>query len=210
MNDLVVLRSIRKVEDVLPDITATLSPLRLARREKILDVAELLFADQGFRATTMESVAAKAGVSKVTLYGYFHDKDVLFGAVANRVAERLLDAVRTALRQPGEIEFIVADALKRKHQIVWDLVRGSAFSTELFAAKTEFASAKFADLDARIEAEIARALQERKVTAAKATARLLFGAATGIANRAASKKQLGKDISAVVKALLQRPRESQK
>lgn len=185
--------------------TVAVSPLRLARREKILDAAELLFINQGFRATTMERVSAKARISKVTLYGYFQDKDHLFEAVAVRVAERLLGAVRTALSQSGDLEFIIADALNHKHQIVWDLVRGSAFSDELFAAKTEYADGTFADLDKQIESEITRALLERKIANAKSRARLLFGASTGIANRAKSKKQLATDISILVRSLLNGP-----
>lgn len=202
LNEIKINRSIRQVEDALPDTTAALSPLRLARREKILDAAELLFSDQGFRATTMERVAAVARMSKVTLYGYFEDKDLLFEAVANRVAERLLEAVRTALSQSGDPGIVIADALNQKHQIVWDLARGSAFSNELFAAKTQFAAGKFTDLDRLIEAEITQLLKGRKIKSAKAKARILFGAATGVANRAENKKQLTKDINDLVISVL--------
>ena len=202
LNAPIVFRSLRQVEDILPDSPAAFSPLRLARREKILDAAELLFSDQGFRATTMESVAAEARVSKVTLYGYFKDKDLLFEAVANRVAERLLEAVRTALSQSGDPGIVIADALNQKHQIVWDLARGSAFSNELFAAKNQFAAGKFTDLDRLVEAEITQLLKGRKIKSAKAKARILFGAAKGVANRAENKQQLTKDISDLVSSML--------
>jgi AcrR family transcriptional regulator len=67
----------------------TLSPLKLARRDKLLDVAERLFVTQGFRATTIEGLAEAAGLSKVTVYGYFADKDAVFEAVALRLADRM-------------------------------------------------------------------------------------------------------------------------
>ena len=43
-------------------------------RQKILDAAERLFADQGFDATSVESIAAAAGVNKALIYYYFKDK----------------------------------------------------------------------------------------------------------------------------------------
>jgi len=54
-----------------------LSRTRAARRRRLLDVARAAFLRDGYRATTMEGVAAAAAVSKTTLYKYFADKDDL-------------------------------------------------------------------------------------------------------------------------------------
>ncbi|UNK29972.1 TetR/AcrR family transcriptional regulator [Serratia plymuthica] len=67
-----------------------------ARRLQFVMAAGKLFIDHGFASVTMESVAAQAGSSKVTLYNYFSSKDALFEAyvieAGKRLMERLLDA----------------------------------------------------------------------------------------------------------------------
>lgn len=52
-----------------------------ARPQELLDAALALFVEKGFAATRSEEVAARAGVSKGTLYLYYPSKDELFKAV---------------------------------------------------------------------------------------------------------------------------------
>ncbi len=52
-----------------------------ARPAELLEAALGLFVEKGFTATRLEDVAARAGVSKGTLYLYFENKDALFKAV---------------------------------------------------------------------------------------------------------------------------------
>jgi AcrR family transcriptional regulator len=52
-----------------------------ARPEEILAAALASFAERGFAATRLEDVAARAGISKGTLYLYFRGKEELFEAV---------------------------------------------------------------------------------------------------------------------------------
>jgi len=52
-----------------------------ARPEEILAAALASFAERGFAATRLEDVAARAGISKGTLYLYFGGKEKLFEAV---------------------------------------------------------------------------------------------------------------------------------
>ena len=53
-------------------------------RRQMLDAAYELFCELGFRATTMEAIAARAGVAVQTLYFTFHTKDDLVQAVHDR------------------------------------------------------------------------------------------------------------------------------
>ncbi len=66
--------------------------------ERILDAAMELMLDQGYGATSIEAVAARAGVSKRTFYHRFADKAALVQAVVARVVERArpAQAARTA------------------------------------------------------------------------------------------------------------------
>jgi AcrR family transcriptional regulator len=52
-----------------------------ARPSELLEAALHLFVEKGFAATRLEDVAARAGVSKGTLYLYYENKEALFKAV---------------------------------------------------------------------------------------------------------------------------------
>jgi TetR/AcrR family transcriptional repressor of mexJK operon len=55
-------------------------PKDLGKRAAILDAAKRIFTAQGFEATSMDQIAADAGVSKLTVYSHFGDKEALFAA----------------------------------------------------------------------------------------------------------------------------------
>ena len=63
-----------------------------ARPGELLDAALDLFVEKGFAATRVEEVAARAGVSKGTLFLYFPSKDELFKAVVREsITGRLVE-----------------------------------------------------------------------------------------------------------------------
>ncbi|MDB5841150.1 MAG: TetR/AcrR family transcriptional regulator [Herminiimonas sp.] len=64
-----------------------------ARPQELLAAALDLFVERGYAATRLDDVAAKAGVSKGTLYLYFTNKEELFKAV---VSENLLPVLDEA------------------------------------------------------------------------------------------------------------------
>jgi TetR/AcrR family transcriptional regulator, mexJK operon transcriptional repressor len=61
----------------------------LKLRERILQVATELFLEQGYGSTSIESVAARAGVSKRTFYDRFDDKAALFAAVVHYIIQHI-------------------------------------------------------------------------------------------------------------------------
>ncbi len=75
------------------DDTAVPSAREQRRRDKrqaVLDGARHEFLQHGYAATSMDRVAAAAGVSKATVYGHFADKQALFRALTEAmVGERL-------------------------------------------------------------------------------------------------------------------------
>jgi len=72
------------------------------RREQLLDVGRALFAAKGFEGTTVEEIAARAGVSKPVVYEHFGGKEGLYAVVVDREIRVLLDAVTTALTSVGD------------------------------------------------------------------------------------------------------------
>lgn len=51
------------------------------KRELIVAAARKLFLEAGFGATSMDAIAAEAGVSKRTVYSHFKNKESLFAAI---------------------------------------------------------------------------------------------------------------------------------
>jgi len=64
-------------------------PSDIAKRNAIVSAAADSFFDVGFAATSIEKVAAEAGVSKVTIYSHFKDKRGLFSAAVERECEKM-------------------------------------------------------------------------------------------------------------------------
>src|ERR1700712_5027520 len=90
-----------------------------ARPQELLDAALDLFVEKGFAATRSEEVAARAGVSKGTLFLYFQSKEELFKAV---VTENLTGRF-TEWNQEFEVfEGSTADMLRYCMRVWWERV----------------------------------------------------------------------------------------
>src|ERR1035441_9434380 len=53
-------------------------------KERILDTAERLFSEQGYAATSLRSIIARAGVNLAAVHYHFHSKEALLEAVILR------------------------------------------------------------------------------------------------------------------------------
>ena len=86
--------------------TSTLTPPRVRmpraqREEQILRVAEEVFAERGFQATTMEDIAERVGVTKPLIYEYFGSKEGLLSACITRARTQLRVASEAAWQAVG-------------------------------------------------------------------------------------------------------------
>jgi AcrR family transcriptional regulator len=81
------------------------------RRHQLFAVALELFAQRGYRATTMDDIAERAGVTKPLLYQHFSSKRALYLELVDSIAQDLLTAIRRAViraegpRQQVELGF---------------------------------------------------------------------------------------------------------
>ena len=71
------------------------------RRRQVLDAAVAVFAEQGFHGASMADVAARAGVSKPSVYAHGGSKEELFTACLRQEAERLMRSMGTAVAEAG-------------------------------------------------------------------------------------------------------------
>lgn len=65
-------------------------PKDLGKRAAILEAAKQMFTVGGFDGASMDQIAAAAGVSKLTVYSHFGDKDTLFAAAVEAHCEQQL------------------------------------------------------------------------------------------------------------------------
>ena len=54
--------------------------------ERILDAAEDLFAEKGYRATSLGDVADRVGIRSPSLYNHFRNKEALYAGRAGPIA----------------------------------------------------------------------------------------------------------------------------
>jgi AcrR family transcriptional regulator len=122
---------------------------RAAALSEILKVAANCFGEMGYRATTLDTIAAKAGLSKVTLYRYVKSKDEFLSLVF----ERTIDSFRAGLAEIIGQRLPADEKLRR-------IVR---YQVALLASHLPFLKVFFAEeagLPAPMAARAARARRE--------------------------------------------------
>jgi len=83
---------------------------RAERREQILTAATKAFARAGFAATSLDDIAAAAGISRAILYRHFDSKTDLYRAVLDRACARLAEATGTGNYTAASIDALVGAA----------------------------------------------------------------------------------------------------
>lgn len=92
-------------------------PRSARKRTAILDAATEVFLRNGYLGTSMDEIAARAGVSKQTVYKHFTDKESLFTEIVvttvNAASDPVHDEVRQ-LRDSGDLEADLRDLAHRQ------------------------------------------------------------------------------------------------
>lgn len=118
----------------------------LAKRERrkqdrpgeLLDAALELFVEKGFAATRAEEVAARAGVSKGTLFLYFSSKEELFKAVVREnISGRFLEWQQEFQRFEGSSADMVRYCLQAWWQRIGD-TRASGIAKLMMSESQNF------------------------------------------------------------------------
>jgi len=128
-----------------------------ATSEQVLDAALALAAASGLRALTMDEVARRAGVGRMTVYRRFGDKPALVQALTIRETRRCLAELDAAAPRDAPIDqqvaagFVTALRLARDHPLLNRLARVepetvlATFTVpggEVFAAMRAFVAAR--------------------------------------------------------------------
>ena len=116
-------------------------------RDQILRTAADLFRERGYRATTLDDIAARLGMSKASLYTYFHAKEEMLAAISRQTIATFTRELSLVLRS----DLAPEDKLRR---VVRDHVR-------FVIANRSFLTVFFSE-EANLPPRLARALAAQK------------------------------------------------
>jgi AcrR family transcriptional regulator len=77
---------------------------------RLLDAAEEVFSELGYRATTTSAIARRAGVNKTLIHYYFRSKDGLYRAALERISRRIGPPFLEDLARKDPVEAVSAAA----------------------------------------------------------------------------------------------------
>ena len=101
-------------------------------RSRLCDIAACLFAEKGEEGFNMRELAKRLGVSAMTPYRYFKDKNAILAEVRARAFSRLADRLQAALADGPDamgfarayIQFVREE--QTQYRLMYDLGQGSA------------------------------------------------------------------------------------
>lgn len=98
------------------------APARLTDRKRaaILDAAVAEFRQSGYEATSMDRIAASAGVSKRTVYNHFPSKEALFAQILVQLWERSVEGLDLAYRNDRPLRAQLLELVKQKLRLLHD------------------------------------------------------------------------------------------
>ena len=184
--------------------------------EAILDAAERLFLERGYRETAIQELADEADVAIASLYAHFGSKEGLYLALVERAAEldrSYFDRVYAADLSPTLRLNALADAFLRfyrAHPGLFRLfaLRGGTEGPDDVPAAAVVLSARIDEELGRLAGTIDEAVREgaiRKVDPGR-TAKLMWASLTGVVGLHARGDRAGVD-EAELEALLDRTQE---
>lgn len=89
-----------------------------AKREAILEAAKRLFLCNGYDGSSMEAIASEAGVSKLTVYSHFTDKETLFSEAVKAKCAEQLPALYFQLAEGAPLEKVLLNIARGFHRLI--------------------------------------------------------------------------------------------
>jgi AcrR family transcriptional regulator len=134
-----------------------------ATRNALLEAAEELFAERGYKQTTVAHITERAAVSRATFYVYFSSREEVFRALAQRVRDEIAEVQRAASRRSDDPRVIIETSIRpaleifaRKTRLI-TVIQHQALSDPDVAALWD----EIQQGPSRVDAAFIRLLQER-------------------------------------------------
>jgi AcrR family transcriptional regulator len=164
---------------------------RDGKREAIFEAALDLFGRYGYRRTSIDDIARKAGVAKGTVYLYVENKEALFRTLSQTMLDGVLASARAAASaRTTPVAKRLTAILDAKFGFFHDLLHRSPHASELVDSTNRLCADVFAKGDAAYVAILTKAVADaarrgelaprRHGLSAEDVARLLVAGAHGI------------------------------
>ncbi|MET7833674.1 helix-turn-helix domain-containing protein [Micromonospora sediminicola] len=151
------------------------------RLETILTAAYECFTRHGMRRTTMDDIAAAAGMSRPAVYQYVRNKDDAYRRLAERLFADSLDRARRVADAPGgDLADRVHDVLAAKLELTLTLHRESRHATELLDASGKLTGDLVDAYTAELTDLVAATLADAAGPRARAVADVLVALTRGL------------------------------
>lgn len=163
------------------------SKTKIAPSSKVLimDVAEELFAERGYRETTVADIAKHAGMSAANLYRHYENKEDIAAACANRCLEKKSAALHDVLHikklnAAERLEEFIVALLRYTHAEALSRPRLNELVEEMIAARPEVIHTMLSNLQSMIAEILAQgnAQDEFAVENVLATSETVFASIT--------------------------------
>ena len=185
-----------------------------AFRGRAVAAATGLFAEQGYGGVTLRSLARKLGVSPMTPYRYFENKEELFAMVRTEAFRRFADVQRDAIAEIDDPEDMlrilgrayVGFALDEPdaYHIMFDILQAPAGTyPELEAEQARAFSYLHAAVTSAVEAELMRGEPLSR-------AHMLWAQVHGLVSlHLAGKLLMGRTLDELISSVFERPEAAQ-
>jgi AcrR family transcriptional regulator len=184
-----------------------ISPRELEKRRSVYEVAATVFAQYGFRRTTMNDIAQAAGISRPALYLMFDNKEHLFHELSSYRLDQAIDQACKVLSGDANVEDRFIDALLVYEKIYYEPVANSPHGEELMDINQSLATEIMKEGYARLVTTLATALEEAEQAGEvnfaeaplkpRAFVELLLASITGIKKKVSTTAEFRKKIRQV-------------
>jgi len=183
-----------------------------SKRELVFDAAADVFAQYGFRRTSMNDIAIAAGISRPALYLIFKNKEELFRTLAAYLQNQAIDEAISELRQEGTISERIVNAILAYEAIYYEPIAQSPHGTEIMDINLSIAADLMQTGLNRLVRELADAIDKARVSGEvrfadkapkpKAFVELLMTSISGLKKKANTTRKFRRHIKEVTTIFL--------
>jgi AcrR family transcriptional regulator len=170
----------------------------LAMRHRILDATERLLGRLGYQKTTVDDIAAEAGISRRTVYLHFRGKEDVALATIDRIVDRLIDRLEARAAETATWSSRLRAMLVERVLFRFDSVQGYFHSIDEIFRSLRAAymarRARYFEREAEVFARVlaaGRATGEFSLKNPRAAADTLLLATNALLPSALSTRELG-------------------
>lgn len=183
-----------------------------AKKEIVYEAAADVFAQYGFRRTTMNDIAEGAGISRPALYLMFDNKENLFCELATYRLNQAVDKAISALAGNGDLNSRFIDALLIFEKVYYEPISNSPHGAELMDTNLNLATEDMMKGFSKLVTAFAKLLKDAEKAGdanfqntpltPKAFVELLFTALGGIKKKAKSTAEFRKNTEQLAQIFL--------